>query len=97
METLAAWSTFNTAFFTAALAATALCALKAAKETLDVSRRASIAAEQANQQAKLDSIERTRPYVLVEIIPSLSRLSRYAAGRQNYSQIFEFRSLRSQI
>lgn len=72
-------STALSALLTAGLLAAALVAWRTAKATLEASRDASRAAElsaqaarEANDQAKLDSIEQTRPYVNVEILPGLS-------------------------
>lgn len=77
MEALAAWSNLATAVFTAALAVMAYFAWRAAKETLAASRRASAAAEAANEQARRDSIEQTRPYVSAQIVPSLAGIQSY--------------------
>ncbi len=77
VEQVSAWSTLATAVFTAALAAMAFFAWRTAKATLDASRRASEAAEAANEQARRDSIEQTRPYVYVEVIPGLWGVGAY--------------------
>ena len=71
-ERLSAWSTFATAIFTLLLVIAAVVAWRTAKETLDASRRASEAAEAANEQARIDSIEQTRQYVFVELLPGLA-------------------------
>lgn len=71
-EQLSAWSTAATAVLTLVLVVAAFMAWRTAKDTLDASRRANEAAEAANEQARLDSIERTRPYVFVEIVPGLA-------------------------
>ncbi|HEY0240704.1 MAG TPA: hypothetical protein VGC37_18905 [Friedmanniella sp.] len=76
-EALAAWSSLATAVLTAALVVAAIFAWKAAADTLAASRRASAAAEAANEQARLDSIEQTRPYVFVEIVPGLAGPQKY--------------------
>jgi hypothetical protein len=83
-DVVSATSAAFTALLTLLLVVAAFLAWRTAKSTLEASRRASEAAEaaslaaaQANEQARLDSIERTRPYVFVEIAPSL-------AGRQSY-------------
>ncbi|WP_217428057.1 hypothetical protein [Microlunatus speluncae] len=77
-DILAAWSTFGTAVLTAVLVILAVCAWRTAKDTLDASKKASeaaeasaVAAQAANEQARLDSIEQTRPYVFVEVVPGL--------------------------
>ncbi len=78
-DALSAWSTFATAVLTLLLVVLALAAWSAARKTLDASKDASKAAEAsadaaraANEQAKLDSIEQTRPYVYVEVITGLA-------------------------
>lgn len=76
-DEVAAWSTLATAVLTAALLVMAFLAWRAAHATLDASRRASAAAESANEQARLDSIEQTRPYVFAEISPSLSGVGNF--------------------
>ena len=38
----------------------------------DAARTSADAARTANEQAKLDSIEQTRPYVYVEVVPGLA-------------------------
>lgn len=57
----------------------AVLAWRTGKHTLDASRKASeaalesaTAAREANEQARRDSIEQTRPYVYAEMIPSLT-------------------------
>jgi hypothetical protein len=77
-DALAAWSTFATAVLTLMLVVLAIAAWRTAKSTLHASREASEAARAsadaarvANEQAKIDSIAQTRPYVYVEIVPSL--------------------------
>lgn len=76
---LVAWGTVFTALFTLALAAMALFAWHTARDTLNASKRASQAAvasadaaRAANEQARLDSIARTRPYVFAEVGPGLA-------------------------
>jgi hypothetical protein len=78
-DQLSAWSTFATAVLTLALVGVALWAGITAIHTLRTSQRASeaaiVAAEaarSANEQARVDSIEQTRPYVYAEIAPSLA-------------------------
>ncbi len=65
VEQLSAWSTFAAAALTFALLLMALAAWRTGKATLKASR-------EANEQARRDSIEQTRPYVFVEIAPGLS-------------------------
>lgn len=67
---VAAISTAATALFTLVLVVAALWSLRAALKTLEASRT-------ANEQAERDSIERTRPYVFVEIVPGLAGLATY--------------------
>ncbi len=74
---MTAWSGLAMAVATVVLAMVAVVAWKTAKATLDASRRASAAAEAANEQARLDSIARTRPYVYVEVIPGLAGVDTY--------------------
>ncbi len=83
-DQLSAWSTFATATLTLVLVLVAVVAWRAAKQTLIASREASTAAKasaeaarKANEQAKLDSIEQTRPYVYAEVIPGLAGTSTY--------------------
>jgi hypothetical protein len=78
-DEVAAWSAIVTAVFTLVLVLMAVAAWRTAKHTLDASRRASEAAAAsaeaagaANEQARRDSIEQTRPYVYVEILTGLS-------------------------
>ena len=78
-DDLVAWSALATALLTLALVLMAYFAWRTAKQTLGASRRASEAASAAaeaaraaNDQARSDSIQQTRPYVFVEIVPSLS-------------------------
>lgn len=83
MDTLTAWSSLATAVGTVALAVLALCAWRVAAGTLEASRRASAAAEAANEQARRDSIEQTRPYVLAEVIPGLAGAGSYDVRLSN--------------
>ncbi|WP_248583052.1 hypothetical protein [Nocardioides sp. InS609-2] len=83
-DQVAAWSALATAVLTLVLVLMAVAAWRTAKHTLDASRRASEAAtasaeaaKAANEQARLDSIEQTRPYVYVEILPGLSGQTTY--------------------
>ncbi|MFH6687318.1 hypothetical protein QVL82_00565 [Cellulosimicrobium funkei] len=71
-DDVVAWSSLGTAIFTLGLVVVALIAWRTAKKTLEASIRASQAAEAANEQARLDSIEQTRPYVYVEVLPGLA-------------------------
>lgn len=68
----------------------AFVAWRTAKDTLEASRDASRAAtlsaeaaRDANVQAKLDSIEQTRPYVYVEMVPGLSGLGHWDVRIRN--------------
>lgn len=70
-DQLSAWSTFATAVLTILLLVVAVWAAYIAIKTMKASQDASIAALEANEQARRDSIEQTRPYVFVEIVPSL--------------------------
>jgi hypothetical protein len=78
-ERLSAWSTFATAVLTLLVVVIALVGWRTAKATLKASREASRAAtvsanaaREANEQARRDSIEQTRPYVFVEVLPGLA-------------------------
>lgn len=78
-EQLSAWSTFATAVLTLVLVVVAIVAGVVAVHTLRASRRASEAAmlaaeaaRAANEQARLDSIEQTRPYVFADVLPGLA-------------------------
>lgn len=77
------WVVAGSAIFTAALTlllvVSAFKAWGTARETLAASREASEAARlsaeaaiRANEQAQLDSIARTRPYVYAHVVPSLA-------------------------
>lgn len=77
MDSLVAWSALATAIFTGGLVLVALLALGPAKRTLAASERASRAAEEANEQARRDSVEQTRPYVVVELVPGLAGASNF--------------------
>ncbi len=76
-EQLSAWSTLATAVLTLGLLIAALLAARVAVNTLKSSQAASKAALEANEQAKRDSIEQTRPYVYAEVIPSLAGVGQY--------------------
>lgn len=76
---VAAISTAATALFTLVLVVAALWSLRAALKTLEASRT-------ANEQAERDSIERTRPYVFVEVIPGLAGLASYDLVIRNTGQ-----------
>lgn len=76
-DQLSAWSTLATAGFTLVLAVLASMAWGTARSTLLASKRASEAAEAANDQARRDSMERTRPFVYVDIIPGLAGSGHY--------------------
>lgn len=67
---VAAISAATTAVLTLVLVIAALWSLKAALKTLGASR-------EANEQTERDSIERTRPYVFVEIVPGLAGIATY--------------------
>lgn len=69
-ESLTAWSAAATAILTTALVLIAIGTARTAIKTLNASH-------EANEQAKLDSIAQTRPYVYAEILPGL-------AGRKTY-------------
>ena len=78
-DALSAWSTLATAILTLLLVVLAFVAWSTARRTLDASKDASKAAEAsadaaraANDQAKIDSIEQTRPYVYVEVVTGLA-------------------------
>ena len=76
-QILSAWSTFGTAIITVMLLVAAVWAGCTAVKTMEASQQASIAAMEANVQAKRDSIEQTRPYVFAELIPGLAGESTY--------------------
>jgi len=69
-ESLAAWAAVATAILTLPIAFTAVWAGVNAKKTLDASR-------EANEQARVDSIAQTRPYVYAEVVPGLSGTTTY--------------------
>ena len=85
-EQLTAWSTAATAALTLVLVVAAFVAWNTAKDTLEASRRASGAAEAANEQARLDSVERTRPYVFVEVVPGLAGVRTFDIRISNSGQ-----------
>lgn len=89
-DQLSAWSTFATAVFSFALVVLPLWAGRTAIRTLRASQGASEAAiasaeaaRAANEQARFDSIEQTRPYVYAEVIPGLSGGSCYDLRLRN--------------
>lgn len=65
------------------LLVTAIWAARIGCDTMQASRAASKAARAANEQAKRDSIEQTRPYVFVEILPGLAGLGTYDVRVKN--------------
>lgn len=78
-DALAAVSTALTALLTFGIFVLAVVAWRTASQTLEESRKASLAAqksaaaaEAANDQLRRDSAERTRPYVFVEVLPGLA-------------------------
>lgn len=76
-DQLSAWSTLATAILTLCLLVAAIWAAIVAVKTMRASQDASNAALEANEQAKHDSIEQTRPYVYAEIIPSIAGTGTY--------------------
>jgi hypothetical protein len=74
---LAAWSTAATAAFTFALVVIAGLTALYARGALRASREASRAAQDANEQARRDSIEQTRPNVFVDVVPGMSGMGDY--------------------
>lgn len=76
-DDVVAWSSLGTAIFTLGLVVVAVIAWRTARKTLEASTRASQAAEAANEQARLDSIEQTRPYIYVELVPSLAGIGQF--------------------
>ena len=77
VDDVVAWSSLGTAIFTLGLVVVAVIAWRTARKTLEASTRASQAAEAANEQARLDSIEQTRPYIYVELVPSLAGIGQF--------------------
>jgi len=78
-DQLSAWSTFAIAVMTLVLVVaaiwagvTAIVTLRASKQASEAAVASAEAARAANEQARLDSIEQTRPNVYVEILPGLS-------------------------
>lgn len=67
-----AWSSLATAVLTGFLVAGAWLAWRTAKATLTANRLAAEAAREANEQARRDSIEQTRPYIFAQIVPGLA-------------------------
>lgn len=67
LEQAAQWPGVISAFASVVLAGTAIVALVAAIGNWKAAQQASKAAEAANEQARLDSIAQTRPYVSVEL------------------------------
>ncbi len=72
IATLEAWSMLATAIFTALLFFAACWAGSVAVKTMNASEKASAAAERANEQLQRDSEARTRPYVFIEVLPSIA-------------------------
>lgn len=76
-DTLVALSSLISTILTLGLLIAAIWAGVTAIEAMRASRIASEAAKEANEQARRDSIEQTRPYVYAEILPSLAGTSQY--------------------
>lgn len=53
------------------------------REALSATQAAAEAAREANEQARRDSLEQTRPYVYVEILPSLAGIGNFDLRIQN--------------
>lgn len=92
-DQLSAWSTFATAVLTFLVVVIALVGWRTAKATLEASREASRAAtmsanaaREENEQARRDSIERTRPYVFVEVLPGLAGVTTWDLRVTNSGQ-----------
>lgn len=66
-----------TALCTFGLLVAAVSAGRTAVRTMRASQEASAAAREAQEQARRDSIEQTRPYVYVEVVPGLAGLRTY--------------------
>lgn len=79
METLVAWSALATAVASAGL-------LVVGAAAWGTTRGAVRAARDANNQAKRDSVARTRPYVFVEVLPSLAGTTCYDLRVRNTGQ-----------
>lgn len=71
-DQMIAWSSLATTILTGLLVAGAWLAWRTAKATLTANRLAADAARQANEQARRDSIEQTRPYIYAQICPGLA-------------------------
>lgn len=78
-DNLSAVSAAASALLTLGLVVLALVAWRTASDTLEESRKASLAAqksaaaaEAANEQLRRDSAEQTRPYVFAEVLPGLA-------------------------
>ncbi len=78
-ESLTAWSAAATAILTTILAVVAVGTAWIAVKTLKAS-------QEANEQAKLDSIAQTRPYVYAEILPGLAGQNTYDIKITNSGQ-----------
>ena len=76
-DVMAALSSLLTTLLTIGLLLAAIWAGRTAIEAMRASKVASEAAREANEQARRDSIEQTRPYVYVEILPSLQGFGVY--------------------
>lgn len=68
---MTAWSGLLTTLLTVGLLIAAVWAGQTAVQAMRASKVASDAAREANEQARRDSIEQTRPYVDGEVLPSL--------------------------
>lgn len=82
-DKMMAISAMATALLTLLIAVLALWAWLTSEEALKASRAAADAAREANEQAKRDSIEQTRPYIFAEILPSLGSTMAYDIRIQN--------------
>lgn len=85
-DQMTAFSALATAVLTLPIAIFALWAWLTSEEALKASRAAADAAREANEQAKRDSIERTRPYVFAQVLPGLAGPGCYDLVIQNLGQ-----------
>lgn len=76
-ESLSAGAAVATAILTFFLVLAAIWAGFIANKTMKASQEASKAAQEANDQARRDSIAQTRPYVYAEVVPGLSGTTTY--------------------
>ncbi|MCT1601265.1 hypothetical protein M3E18_01300 [Kocuria sp. p3-SID1433] len=90
LQILTAWATIASALATIGLlfmaAYTAYIALRTLSASQEANHQAQLASARASDQARTDSILRTRPYVFAEILPSITGSASYDLQIRNVGQ-----------